>query len=209
MSYVSELIHEFYDYIENDTSIHSTDDIIERLVGFFDDSDHTTIPFELWLECQTDIGYGQDWSVNELDLLIWIYQNCRCNMDYISENLEIILFCDNRKEKRSNLIKKYLKNKIDEKGYITLYRGFCEKSFPADKAISFTTNYEKAKWFANRYLIINHEVEEAKVMTIKTHIDNVFHYTNRRKEFEAMIVPYDLGNKFEVVKVDTVLLSRK
>lgn len=56
---------------------------------------------------------------------------------------------------------------IDDEGYIKVYRGMLSKSAKAEKAMSWTTDIEAAKWFGSKF------GKKGKVVSGKVHIDDV------------------------------------
>lgn len=117
------------------------------------------------------------------------------------------------KETSCNRLKRIAKNKeelkdfIDEDGFITAYRGEKEvivdgrrwRSLDLDEAISFTTDWHVAAWFAQRYGGV------AKVYTVKIPLENVVMYYTERHEAEVIVVPqlYHNGIKIESVEILT------
>ena len=56
---------------------------------------------------------------------------------------------------------------IDDEGYIQIYRGMISESKKANKAMSWTTDIEMAKWFGSRF------GKKGKVVSGKVHMDDV------------------------------------
>lgn len=72
-------------------------------------------------------------------------------------------------------LKPFVKN-----GYITVYRGEEDKSTRAEKAISWTTSFKTAIFFASRYTV------EGRLIKGKVKLEDVLFYTNRRNEKELI-----------------------
>lgn len=85
--------------------------------------------------------------------------------------------------------KQFLMDKEDYKIYsklddvVTIYRGVTEENKNNIKALSWTLNYNTAKWFAERY---GSERYIYKAQIDKNHI---FAVNNRREEFEVIVDP--------------------
>lgn len=73
---------------------------------------------------------------------------------------------------------------VDEKGYVTIYRGMQEQSAPPDRAYSWTTNESVAKRFAMRFESLHSSMYQAKV-----HMSDVVDYIQSRKEEEVLVLP--------------------
>lgn len=56
---------------------------------------------------------------------------------------------------------------IDDDGYIKIYRGICSKSSRGNRALSWTSDIEIAKWFATRFN------KKGKVLSGKIHINDI------------------------------------
>ncbi|SHJ80419.1 hypothetical protein SAMN02745136_00921 [Anaerocolumna jejuensis DSM 15929] len=70
-------------------------------------------------------------------------------------------------------------------------------SIEVGQAISFTLNYEKARFFACRW-----SPKKAKVYTAKVSFEDIIYYTNDRNESEVIIRPESKGRKFLNVKCE-------
>lgn len=69
---------------------------------------------------------------------------------------------------------------LAKKGYITVYRGEEDKSTKSEKAISWTTSFKTAIFFASRYTI------EGGIVKGKVKLEDVLFYTNQRNEQEII-----------------------
>lgn len=67
-----------------------------------------------------------------------------------------------------------------KKGYLTVYRGEEDKSTKSEKAISWTTSFKTAIFFASRYTI------EGGLIKGKVKLEDVLLYTNQRNEQEVI-----------------------
>lgn len=89
-------------------------------------------------------------------------------------------------------IREQLAELIDQDGNIMIYRGVgvakfgkaSATSLELNRAISFTTSYDKAVWFAQRF-----PAEQALVYTARVPIDDIVYYTDEREEEEAIFIP--------------------
>lgn len=86
--------------------------------------------------------------------------------------------------------KEYVMNQEELKLYnslpdeITIYRGVEENKKNSTKALSWTLNKDKAKWFATRY------EDKGTMFTAKIKKEDVLAYFNSRKE-EEVVIDYD------------------
>ncbi len=141
----------------------------------------------------------------QLDLLVDIYIHNRVLSDFprylvsaykkYPEELK-----DFKKECNSICLKDY----IDTDGYITVYRGeynnaTCGSSINLNRAVSFTLDYDRAKFFACRFY-----PEKSFIYIVKVHIDDLIWYTDEREEKEVIIRPMVRGGKLEDLKVEEV-----
>lgn len=75
---------------------------------------------------------------------------------------------------------------IDEEGYIRIYRGMTTKSTEINKTFSWTTNYNVAIKFANKF-------DSFKcIYSGKVKLENIKGYFTRRNEFEVIVLPEDV-----------------
>lgn len=79
-------------------------------------------------------------------------------------------------------LKRRLKKQADNKGYITIYRGF--NGHNREDGNSFTLSLNKAIWFARRY-----NTEVCYVNTYKIHIDSVLAFITNKNEAEIIANP--------------------
>ncbi|MFL0250625.1 hypothetical protein ACJDT4_09355 [Clostridium neuense] len=95
---------------------------------------------------------------------IYMYKNC----DYALQKLPLKLIKEIYKFIPKDLLEKR-KNSglVDCNGYINIYRGVGSKSSKGSRAISWTTDKNVAKWFANRFNKV------AKIINGKIHINDV------------------------------------
>lgn len=141
----------------------------------------------------------------QLDLLVHIYIHNRVLSDFprylmsaykkYPEELK-----DFKKECNSICLKDY----IDTDGYITVYRGeynnaACGSSIDLNRAVSFTLDYGRARFFACRL-----NPQNAVIYTAKVHIDDLIWYTDEREEKEVIIRPMERGGKLVDLKVEEV-----
>lgn len=77
-------------------------------------------------------------------------------------------------------------------GKIAIYRGMCSKSTPAEKAWSWTTDFNTAVFFATRFGLTG------KVLQGYVLINDVIDYINDRNEFEVLVNPQDVINIREI-----------
>lgn len=100
------------------------------------------------------------------------------------------------KNERTKAIMKELKTlniiECDEKGkeYIIVYRGINHKSAPADIAISWTYNLDKAEWFANRFAWRHTDDRCCKVLQGKIYIKDILSIEHSRDEDEVISFPH-------------------
>lgn len=85
--------------------------------------------------------------------------------------------------RKSNKNMHELKEKADKDGYVSIYRGQTSKSSSMEKAYSWTTSYETAEFFANRF------DSDGEVLEAKVHINDVVDYLLSRGEEEIIILP--------------------
>lgn len=109
---------------------------------------------------------------------------------------------ENKKDKLRKDMYDELGDLLDEKGYLTVYRGeYMDDEFGSSievgQAISFTLNYEKARFFACRW-----NARKANVYTAKVAFEDIIYYTDDRNESEVIIRPESKGRKFLDVKCE-------
>lgn len=115
---------------------------------------------------------------------------------------------DNYPEKKKDKLRKDIYDKLgnckDENGYLTVYRGeYIDFEFGSSievgQAISFTLNYEKARFFACRW-----SPKKANVYTAKVAFEDIIYYTDCRNESEVIIRPESKGRKFLDLKCEAL-----
>ena len=103
---------------------------------------------------------------------------------------------DNYSEKQKDKLHKDIYDNLSnfsENGYLTVYRGeYIDAEFGSSieisQAISFTLDYEKARFFACRW-----NPQKANVYTAKVAFDDIIYYTDERNESEVIICPESKG----------------
>ena len=83
------------------------------------------------------------------------------------------------------VLKKRLKKQIDNKGYITIYRGY--NDYSRDKGNSYTLSKEKAIWFSRRF-----SKDVCYVNKYKIHIRHILAFITNRNEAEIVALPEDV-----------------
>ncbi|QUH21733.1 HD domain-containing protein [Alkaliphilus sp. B6464] len=73
---------------------------------------------------------------------------------------------------------------IDNKGFITVYRGEGSKSTPFDKAYSWTDDFNVALKFSSNWGNFDGKIYEAKI-----HTDHIIDFINKRNEREVLLFP--------------------
>lgn len=115
---------------------------------------------------------------------------------------------DNYPEKKKDKLRKDIYDELgdckDENGYLTVYRGeYIDVEFGSSievgQAISFTLNYEKARFFACRW-----SPQKANVYTAKVAFEDIIYYTDDRNESEVIIRPEGKGRKFLDLKCEAL-----
>ena len=94
--------------------------------------------------------------------------------------------CDSSYGIRKRIMKK-LKNQMDSEGYITIYRGFSDKT--RNEGNSYTLSKDVAIWFAKRF---SKESEASHVNKYKIHIYDVLAFITDRNEAEIIAMPEDV-----------------
>ena len=110
---------------------------------------------------------------------------------------------DSVKKLRPESVTAELTKHADDSGFITIYRGECTRSTQVNKALSWSTDEERAKWFATRFIF---DSSVGYVYKAKVNIKDVIGFTQARKESEV-IVRYkyvELISKEEVNKLPEV-----
>lgn len=79
--------------------------------------------------------------------------------------------------------KEKLKNLMDSKGYITIYRGQTNQSTPLHLAYSWTTDPSVAAFFAHRF------DSEGEIVERKVQVQHVIDYIEDRGEQEILVLP--------------------
>lgn len=82
-------------------------------------------------------------------------------------------------------LKRRLKKQADNKGYITIYRGFSDHN--REEGNSYTLSLDKAIWFSRRFA-----KEVSYVKKYKIHISHVLAFITNRNEAEIVADPYDV-----------------
>lgn len=93
-------------------------------------------------------------------------------------------------ELRPKELAENLKQKADDEGCITLYRGESEKSTKLQRALSWTLNRDVAVWFAKRF----NSSGIGCVYTANANISKVIAYITDREEDEILIRYRDIKN---------------
>lgn len=97
--------------------------------------------------------------------------------------------------KPANDIKKLAQEiRMIDEGYVTVYRGMCSESTPAEHSWSWTTDLQTAIFFATRFDV------GGKIATGKACLEDIIDFINDRNEFEVFINPKDV-KKIEEVKM--------
>ena len=109
---------------------------------------------------------------------------CRIENGYDLETLAEYLCCYKSYDDYKTL-KKRLKKQIDDKGYITIYRGF--NDYSREDGNSYTLSLDKAIWFSRRFA-----EEVSYVNTYKIHIYDVLAFITDRNEAEIVAMPDDV-----------------
>lgn len=144
----------------------------------------------------------------QLNLLVDIYMHNRVLSDFPRY---LVSAYKKYPEELKNLKKECtaisLKDYMDTEGYITVYRGeyinaACDSSINLNRAVSFTLDYDRAKFFACRYY-----PEKSFIYTAKVALKDVLFYTDEREEKEVIIRPMERGGKLVDLKVEEVSLA--
>lgn len=141
----------------------------------------------------------------QLDLLVDIYIHNRVLSDFPKYLVSAYKkYPEELKDFKKECNAISLKDYIDKDGYIMVYRGeyidaACGNSIHINKAVSFTLDYEKARFFACRF-----NPQKAVIYTAKFHIDDLIWYTDEREEKEVIIRPMERGGKLVDLKAEEV-----
>lgn len=79
---------------------------------------------------------------------------------------------------------------------VTLYRGVTSYNEKNKKALSWTIDYNKAVWFANRF-----QTGDGKVWEITIPNNRILCYFNTRNEKEVIIDPYNLNVEIKIQEI--------
>lgn len=108
---------------------------------------------------------------------------------YTSSDLDnqklTIKILEELKKLKPDSVNAQLSKMADEKGFLIIYRGECTESTSVKKAISWTTDRDKAVWFAQRFLF--NESDVGYLYQGKAHIKNIIGYDNSREESEIIV----------------------
>ncbi len=96
-------------------------------------------------------------------------------------------------DKKALMEKKEYEEYVNLPDKFTVYRGVAFRSNP--KGMSFTRDYEKAKWFAHRF---DRENETGYIISKTVNKDEVLAFFSRRDEEEVVIYPLDRRMREEV-----------
>lgn len=135
---------------------------------------------------------------NLYEVFLTIYTHADYGFTEIDEKyFSRIIKCKPKQQQQK--IEKSLKHKIDEDGFITVYRGVGSKSTPPEKAYSWTIDIGTAAFFASRFS------EAGDIYTGKVHIKDVIAYIDSRNEKEILALP---GKVKEIKKMDLLNIER-
>lgn len=81
---------------------------------------------------------------------------------------------------------------------VTLYRGVNSINMNELNAMSWSTSFETAKWFANRF-----KDEHSQVWKIHLSKSKILAYFSTRNEFECVINPMDIGT---IIKIKRIMM---
>ena len=125
-----------------------------------------------------------------------LYKEIMCDPkrnDYFKElfgaNIEKRIKCFNQNDTINNT---YLAEKLDEDGYLTIYRGHTD--YILRNTASWTLNKDFARWFGKRYALLNNQTGYY-VYTAKVSIKDVFTYLNGKNEDEIVVTSKYLKSK--------------
>ena len=106
------------------------------------------------------------------------------DLETLFDNLDFFRFNYKCRKEITKQLKKQLKKQMDADGYITVYRGFNEKS--REDGNSFTLSKDVAIYFSNRF------GDEGYVNKYKVHIKRVVAFITDRNEAEIIADPDDV-----------------
>lgn len=125
-----------------------------------------------------------------------IYTSAEYGFKYLNKDFikKVFKYAD-----RNNLSKLY--HLIDDKGYITIYRGQDDLSLDINKSYSWTTNINTAIFFATRF---NYD---GYIYSGKIHINNILGYFDNRDEDEIILYPENIKNvsKLDMLKFEEII----
>ena len=132
----------------------------------------------------------------QLPLLLYIYTSDRVNAaayKYIMAAYKKYPL-QQKNEMRIQIVNE-LKDYTDTDGYITVYRGefidaACGSSININRAVSFTLDYERARFFACRW-----SPQKAVIYKARVALEDIIYYTDEREEKEVIIRPIEKGGK--------------
>lgn len=139
---------------------------------------------------------------NYMQMLMDVYADFNIGDDFLDLLQQLIDegYCIRYQKKAHELIKEYIKN-----GYVIAYRGEFAKGMEGNldyrQSVSYSLDYEEAKFFATRYNMLN--LPKSIVYTVKVPVEDVFAYIE--KENEVVCLPICMGGKMEVIKEDSFL----
>lgn len=125
-----------------------------------------------------------------------LYKEIMCDVkrnDYFKElfglNIEKRIKSFNKNDTTYNT---YLKEKLDENGYLTIYRGHTD--YILRNTASWTLNKNFAHWFGKRYAILNSQ-NGYYVYTAKVSLKDIFTYLNDKNEEEIVVTAKHLKSR--------------
>ena len=158
---------------------------IDRIWGYRESGDYTDL---VW-HYGNDPHSAMDPSVRVLEVL-WkeIPENQKYEIVFaIFTNLkspasQMEYFVRDMRKYRPNTINGWLRNKVDQNGYITVFRGTGKKEANPELSLSWTLDKEIAAFFASKYWLTKTQTDTFYIYRGQIHIDDVIHYTNCRNE---------------------------
>ena len=200
MSYITtgEKIYEFqgkmytkeqYERILDLWGLRSTSDIVSRLkqrLQGLDVSepwihDHMVLPIVEEMNCDIDNAFSDKYRYDFI-CEHWISIEDGRILEELAWHLQQLI---NRTTEKQ--LKKRLAKQTDKDGYITIYRGFNDRS--REDGNSYTLSRNVAIWFSRRFA---KESGASYVNTYKIHIDNVLAFITGRNEAEIIAMPEDV-----------------
>lgn len=143
-----------------------------------------------------NIFYSKMQNEDKFKNFIEMYKTC----NYVLNKLPLKTIREIYKFAPKELLEKRKYSSLaDCDGYINIYRGVGSKSSKGSKAISWTTDKEIAKWFANRFNRVG------KVISGKIHIDDVVFIF--REEMQYFI--NDEENSYEEKEKEVIVRPEK